>query len=89
MRFRGGDWQWRASATAPKSRRLRIVGASVDEPAKSGAYAGSAHTAQVEVIMEWQPLFRLIVGGPYRLRGRATAAVLRDSRGNWMPLLVE
>ena len=82
VRFLGGEWR-------PGSIDPRIVAATIRHPPESGPYAGYAHAVHAEIVVQWRPLFAPIVGGPYRVSGRATAAVLRNRDGEWEPVLVE
>ena len=81
-RFLGIDW--RAASLDP-----RIIDLAVHEPPGDGAYTGYRHATRVELSLLWQPRFRSLTGGPYRIKARATAAVLRSKEGKWMPVLVE
>lgn len=58
-------------------------------PPQAGAFAGYAYAAHVETVYEWQPIFHRLIGGPYLIHGRATAAILRDESGKWTPMMVE
>jgi hypothetical protein len=75
--------RWRPTSDLP------IVGVWVRIPPVSGAYKGYSNATQAELQLEWTPRLHSIVGGPYVVTGRATAAILRNHQGRWMPVLVE
>ena len=82
LRFLGWDWQ-------PPRRDPGIIGFRIEEPPRSGSYAGYTHATRVEVVRAWQPLLPFLSGGVTQVRGRATAAMLKSRDGQWMPITVE
>jgi hypothetical protein len=80
-RFVGRSWE-------PTRLDRRIVAATAQHPPKSDPYAGYAHATHVEIVMEWKPRLSALIGGPYLVRGRATAAILQNREGKWAPQVV-
>lgn len=79
--FLGRDW--------PHPLTPGVTMTVTDTPPQSGAFGGYAYAAHVETVYEWQPIFHRLIGGPYLIRGRATAAIVRDESGKWTPMMVE
>lgn len=79
--FLGREW------TQPVTPGVSMTAS--ETPPLTGAYAGYAYATRVEAVYEWQPIFHPIIGGPYLIRSRATAAIVRNDSGQWMPVMVE
>lgn len=71
----------------PPRPNARIT--SVASPPEAGPFSGYEHAVRVGVTLQWLPAFHAIVGGPYPIEVEATAAIMRNKEGRWMPIMVE
>ena len=79
--FLGQEWD--------RGRSVEATATLVESPPRTGAFAGYSYATHVEAVYEWRPIFHPLIGGPYLIRSQATAAIVRDESGKWMPMLVE
>jgi hypothetical protein len=62
---------------------------SISTPPERGPFSAYPHAVHAQVAVDWLPAFHRIVGGPYMIEGKATAAIMRNKEGRWMPVMVE